>query len=83
MAEQNQNQQGGQQKETVVRGDGTVLPDRGSDKPANPKKKMWEEDVESAKHEREEAERTQGGNTEGQKAEAGDGGPRLRKRDEL
>lgn len=79
MAEQSQNQQGGEQKETVVRGDGTVLPDRPSDKPANPKKKMWEEDVESARLGREEAEKS----TEGQKVEVGKGGSRLRKRDEL
>jgi protein transport protein SEC20 len=79
MAEQSQNQQSGEQKETVVRGDGTVLPDRPSDKPANPKKKMWEEDVESAKHEQEETERS----TEGQKVEGGEQAPRLRRRDEL
>jgi protein transport protein SEC20 len=33
----------------VRRGDGTILQE--SDKPRNPKKKMWEENVESAKHE--------------------------------
>lgn len=33
----------------VVRGDGTVLKE--SDKPRNPKKKMWEENVESVRHE--------------------------------
>lgn len=33
----------------VRRGDGTILKE--SDKPRNPKKKMWEENVESAKHE--------------------------------
>lgn len=33
----------------VRRGDGTILEERG-DKPRNPKKKQWEEDVESAKH---------------------------------
>ena len=33
----------------VRRGDGTILQDRG-DKPRNPKKKQWEEDVESTKH---------------------------------
>ncbi|KAH7124013.1 Sec20-domain-containing protein [Dendryphion nanum] len=64
MAEQNQNQQeqvpdhpqlreqqqGGEQEDgPVVRGDGTVLKE--SDKPRNPKKKMWEENVESEKHE--------------------------------
>jgi protein transport protein SEC20 len=35
----------------VVRGDGTVLPARGEDKPQNPKKKMWEESVERGKME--------------------------------
>jgi protein transport protein SEC20 len=82
MAERNQ--QGEERSEPVVRGDGTVLPDRASGRPANPKKKMWEEDVESAKHEREEAEKKQQesvGNTEGGKV--GNVGPRLRKRDEL
>ena len=33
------------------RGDGTVLVE--SDRPRNPKKKMWEEDVEREKHEAE------------------------------
>jgi len=64
MAEQNQQQQ--QQEEVpdhpqfrqprqeeeegpVRRGDGTILKE--SDKPRNPKKKMWDENVESAKHE--------------------------------
>ena len=36
-------------KGPVVRSDGTVLKE--SDKPRNPKKKMWEEDVEREKHE--------------------------------
>ncbi|CAI6280136.1 unnamed protein product [Periconia digitata] len=36
-----------QQKEPVVRGDGTVLQER--QQPPNPKKKMWDESVESAK----------------------------------
>lgn len=36
--------------EPVKRADGTVLQERG-DKPRNPKKKMWEEDVESTKYE--------------------------------
>jgi len=40
--------------EEVRRGDGTVL--NASDKPRNPKKKMWEENVESAKHEQAQAE---------------------------
>lgn len=35
-------------EEVVRRGDGTILQERG-DKPVNPRKKMWEEDVESAK----------------------------------
>jgi protein transport protein SEC20 len=63
MAEQNQQQQEAEHpqlrkqtqqqedpNEPVVRGDGTVLPARG-DRPANPKKKMWDEGVESAKFE--------------------------------
>jgi protein transport protein SEC20 len=80
MAEQAQQQQQGevpdhpqfrqqQQEEDdgpVVRGDGTVLQE--SDKPRNPKKKMWEENVESAKYE--QAQQQQ------------EGGQR-RKRDEL
>ncbi|KAF2118549.1 Sec20-domain-containing protein [Lophiotrema nucula] len=37
------------QKEPVIRGDGTVLEE--SDRPRNPKKRIWEENVESAKHE--------------------------------
>lgn len=36
-------------KEPQRRGDGTILQERG-DIPRNPKKKMWEEDVEAAKH---------------------------------
>lgn len=35
--------------EVVRRGDGTILQERGA-KPSNPKKKQWEEDVESVKH---------------------------------
>jgi protein transport protein SEC20 len=50
----------------VTLGDGTVL--RESDKPRNPKKKMWEEDVESAKRD---------------EAQAQEGGGQRRKRDEL
>ncbi|KAJ4287987.1 Protein transport protein sec20 [Kalmusia sp. IMI 367209] len=38
----------------VVRGDGTVLQER--DRPPNPKKKMWEENVESAKFEEKQRE---------------------------
>jgi protein transport protein SEC20 len=53
----------------VRRGDGTILKE--SDKPRNPKKKMWEENVESAKHEAKQAE-----------AAGGEGGE-TRKRDEL
>ncbi len=70
MAEQNQQQQSNEEvqdhpqfrqqnqppaeDEEVRRGDGTVL--KASDKPRNPKKKMWEENVESAKHEQAQAE---------------------------
>ncbi|KAI5205492.1 hypothetical protein E4T42_00376 [Aureobasidium subglaciale] len=43
-------QQQGEHKEPQRRGDGTILKERG-DIPRNPKKKVWEEDVESAKHE--------------------------------
>ncbi|KAF2739201.1 Sec20-domain-containing protein [Polyplosphaeria fusca] len=70
MAEQSQEQNSGEhpqpreqipqqneQKEPVVRGDGTVLQE--SDKPRNPKKKMWEEDVEREKYERSRAEQSQ------------------------
>jgi protein transport protein SEC20 len=55
----------------VRRGDGTILKE--SDKPRNPKKKMWEENVESAKHEAKQAEAA---------AAAGETGE-TRKRDEL
>jgi protein transport protein SEC20 len=52
-----QNQQ--QEEEGVVRrGDGTVLKE--SDKPRNPKKKMWEENVESAKHEQMQQQQAEG-----------------------
>lgn len=70
MAEQNQQQQSNEEvqdhpqfrqqnqppaeDEEVRRGDGTVL--KASDKPRNPKKKMWEENVESAKHDQAQAE---------------------------
>ncbi|KAJ4322021.1 Protein transport protein sec20 [Neodidymelliopsis sp. IMI 364377] len=83
MAEQQQQQQGevpdhpqfrqkqqDQDDGPVVRGDGTVLQE--SDKPRNPKKKMWEENVESAKYEQAQQQQQQ------QQA----GGQR-RKRDEL
>jgi protein transport protein SEC20 len=56
----------------VTLGDGTVLKE--SDKPRNPKKKMWEEDVESAKRDQTQAQETQ--------AEQEGSGQR-RKRDEL
>ena len=41
---------GAAEKQPVRRADGTVLQEKG-DKPRNPKKKMWEEDVEAAKYE--------------------------------
>jgi protein transport protein SEC20 len=86
MAEQNQHQQQEevpdhpqfrqQRKDEdegpVTLGDGTVLKE--SDKPRNPKKKMWEEDVESAKRDQTQAQETQ--------AEQEGSGQR-RKRDEL
>lgn len=90
MAEQNQNQQQQQQEEEVPdhpqfrqqrkeedegpvrRGDGTILKE--SDKPRNPKKKMWEEDVESAKREAKQQEAAAG---------SGGAGGETRKRDEL
>ncbi|KAJ4338855.1 Protein transport protein sec20 [Ascochyta clinopodiicola] len=62
------NRQQPDEKGPVVRGDGTVLKE--SDKPRNPKKKMWEEDVERAKYEQAQQQQQQEG--EGQ-----------RKRDEL
>jgi protein transport protein SEC20 len=85
MAEQNQQQQ--QQEEVpdhpqfreqrqeeddgpVRRGDGTILKE--SDKPRNPKKKMWEEDVEREKYEAKQ-----------QEAAAGEASGETRKRDEL
>ena len=39
-------------KEPVRRADGTVLEERSSDKPRNPKKKMFEADVEDARYQR-------------------------------
>lgn len=84
MAEQAQNQQ--TKEEAVVRGDGTVLQE--SDKPRNPKKRMWDEDVERVKFERkveEEREKVgEDGKIEGDsggKHEADHGGKV--KRDEL
>jgi protein transport protein SEC20 len=88
MAEQNQQQQ--QQEEVpdhpqfreqrqeedegpVRRGDGTILKE--SDKPRNPKKKMWEEDVEREKYEAQQAQQ--------QQAAGGEGSEGTRKRDEL
>lgn len=59
----------------IRRGDGTILKE--SDKPRNPKKKMWDEDVESRKR---EAEQAQG---EQQAAEGQGSGSGTRKRDEL
>ena len=49
-----QQQQVEEQREPVVRGDGTVLEE--SDRPRNPKKRIWEENVESAKHEEAQAQ---------------------------
>ncbi|KAH6638373.1 Sec20-domain-containing protein [Boeremia exigua] len=43
----------------VIRGDGTVLKE--SDKPRNPKKKMWEEDVEREKFEQTQEQQQAGG----------------------
>ncbi|KAF1975867.1 Sec20-domain-containing protein [Bimuria novae-zelandiae CBS 107.79] len=43
----------------VVRGDGTVLQERG-DRPKNPKKKVWEENVESAKFEEQQRQEEKG-----------------------
>ncbi|KAF2786756.1 Sec20-domain-containing protein [Melanomma pulvis-pyrius CBS 109.77] len=48
-----QGQQGEEQKEPVRRGDGTVLEE--SDRPRNPKKRIWEENVESVKYEEAQA----------------------------
>lgn len=58
MAEESQGQQQQHQgeeakKQQVVRGDGQPLVD--SDKPRNPKKRMWDENVERAKYEEAEA----------------------------
>jgi protein transport protein SEC20 len=55
----------------VRRGDGTILKE--SDKPRNPKKKMWEENVEREKHEAKQE----------QAAGGGEGSGETRKRDEL
>ncbi|KAF2186854.1 hypothetical protein K469DRAFT_662681 [Zopfia rhizophila CBS 207.26] len=64
-----QEQQASEQNEPAVRGDGTVLQE--SDKPRNPKKRIWEENVEAEKYERAQQEQ-----------EHGQGGGH-RKRDEL
>ncbi|KAF2437366.1 Sec20-domain-containing protein [Karstenula rhodostoma CBS 690.94] len=66
----------------VVRGDGTVLPARGEGAPRNTKKKMWEESVEKARFEAQqaEAEREILGS---QKEAEGEAGGQRRKRDEL
>ena len=58
----------------VVRGDGTVLQDRG-DRPKNPKKKMWDESVESEKRKAEMEQKA----TE----EAASGSNSQREKDEL
>jgi len=80
-----QNQQQQQDDEgPVVRGDGTVLVE--SDRPRNPKKKMWDENVESAKFEakQREAEQQILGEQQEAEAEAASGEPHARrKRDEL
>ncbi|KAF2013386.1 Sec20-domain-containing protein [Aaosphaeria arxii CBS 175.79] len=89
MAEQNRNQQQEEEVidhpqlrnqpqasekdgEPVVRADGTVLQE--SDKPRNPKKKMWEENVEAEKHAQAQQEQQQ---------DATQGQQQRRKRDEL
>lgn len=54
----------------VRRGDGTILKE--SDKPRNPKKKMWEENVEREKYEAKQ-----------QQAGGGEASGETRKRDEL
>lgn len=59
MAEQSQQQQPIKGHEKVVRGDGTVLEE--SDKPRNPKKRMWDEEEEAAKREVEKAKEEQEG----------------------
>jgi protein transport protein SEC20 len=72
MAEESEKQAQGHEKEEVRRADGTVLPERG-DLPLNPKKKMFEAEVEDKKYEEQQRQ---------QKQEGGDSGQR-RKRDEL
>jgi protein transport protein SEC20 len=70
-----QQQQPEEEEGPVVRGDGTVLKE--SDKPRNPKKKMWEENVEREKYEVQQQQQQQQ-----QQQPGGEGGQR-RKRDEL
>lgn len=90
MAEQNQQQQNveehpqlreqnqqGENNGPVVRGDGTVLQE--SDRPRNPKKRIWEENVESAKFEEKQREAEQ----ELLQSQAEAEGKVRRKRDEL
>ncbi|KAF2468095.1 Sec20-domain-containing protein [Lindgomyces ingoldianus] len=62
----------------VVRGDGTVLHE--SDKPRNPKKRIWEENVESAKQEQTDSEKVEQAIGQGQEEKQSGG---HRKRDEL
>ena len=67
----------------VVRGDGTVLPDRG-DRPKNPKKKVWDESVENAKFEEQQKQAEKEILGEQKEAEAEAAEPQQRvKRDEL
>jgi protein transport protein SEC20 len=66
-----QNRQQPEDDGPVVRGDGTVLKE--SDKPRNPKKKMWDEDVEREKFEQ----------TQQQQQQQQQQGEQRRKRDEL
>jgi protein transport protein SEC20 len=54
-----QNRQQPDDEGPVIRGDGTVLKE--SDKPRNPKKKMWEEDVEREKFEARQEQQQEGG----------------------
>ncbi|KAF1359576.1 hypothetical protein EJ07DRAFT_119276 [Lizonia empirigonia] len=68
-----ENRQQADEAGPVVRGDGTVLKE--SDKARNPKKKMWEENVESARHEQAQAQE--------EEPEQQQGGGQRRKRDEL
>lgn len=44
-------EEGNEEEKVVVRGDGTVLPKRGEAQKPNPKKKMWDADVEREKYE--------------------------------